>query len=320
MKEIDLKDRKILYQLDVNARQSNARIGKKVRLSPEVVFHRIRNLEKRGIIEGYYATLDPTKFGYKAYRVYVKTQDLTLETEKELFDWLVANKKTYWVGRIEGAWDVDFLIWVKDDYEFEQEWLRFLQQFRKYVHSKLIQIYTRLHQFHRPLLLGKTQDEEPEVVLFSQDRATLDQTDFKILKAIATDARGSLTSLSKKVGLSPKNVSYRLKALLRKGVIRDFRAKLNVEKLGYQSYKIEIDLNDHSVLRKLYSFAKLHPFITYINQVIGLADFDADVEIPNGHTIMELLGQLRKEFGAAIREIRYFTIRKVYKISYLPEL
>ena len=91
MKEIDLKDRKILYQLDVNARQSNARIGKKVRLSPEVVFHRIRNLEKRGIIEGYYATLDPTKFGYKAYRVYVKTQDLTLETEKELFDWLVKD-------------------------------------------------------------------------------------------------------------------------------------------------------------------------------------------------------------------------------------
>jgi len=35
--KLDLKDRKILYQLDLNPRQSNAEIGKKVRLSKEVV-------------------------------------------------------------------------------------------------------------------------------------------------------------------------------------------------------------------------------------------------------------------------------------------
>ena len=37
MEQVDLKDRKILYELDLNCRQSNAQIGKKVGLSKEVV-------------------------------------------------------------------------------------------------------------------------------------------------------------------------------------------------------------------------------------------------------------------------------------------
>ncbi len=37
MVKIDVKDRKILYELDLNCRQSNAQIGKKVGLGRDVV-------------------------------------------------------------------------------------------------------------------------------------------------------------------------------------------------------------------------------------------------------------------------------------------
>ena len=50
MKKIDLKDRKILYELDLNCRQSNAQIGKKVGLSRKVVEYRIKRMEEEGII------------------------------------------------------------------------------------------------------------------------------------------------------------------------------------------------------------------------------------------------------------------------------
>ena len=42
MVDLDLKDRKILYELDLNCRQSNAQIGKKVGLSRKVVDYRIK--------------------------------------------------------------------------------------------------------------------------------------------------------------------------------------------------------------------------------------------------------------------------------------
>ena len=37
MVDIDLKDRKILYELDLDCRQSNTQIGKKVGLKKDVV-------------------------------------------------------------------------------------------------------------------------------------------------------------------------------------------------------------------------------------------------------------------------------------------
>ena len=40
--KIDLKDRKILYELDLNSRQSNSTLGKKVGLSKDIVNYRIK--------------------------------------------------------------------------------------------------------------------------------------------------------------------------------------------------------------------------------------------------------------------------------------
>ena len=47
---LDLKDRKILYELDSNSRQPLSQIAKKVGLSKEVVNYRIRRLEDQKII------------------------------------------------------------------------------------------------------------------------------------------------------------------------------------------------------------------------------------------------------------------------------
>ncbi len=317
---LDVKNRKILYELDLNARQSNAKIGRKVRLSPEVVFHRIKNLEKKGIIEYYYALIDPSKFGYKAYRVYFKTQDLSLEKEKEMIDWLIKNKKTWWVLSIEGKWDKDVMLWVKDDYEFEEMWLEFSQKFRRHIDEKLIQIYTHLLHFHRPYLINKAKDEEEQQVIFSRERVKIDDVDLQILKGLATNARQPLTKLSEKINLSPKNIAYRIRALMKKKVIISFRAKINLEKINFRYYKIEVNLNSYANIKKLYTFARFHPYITYINQVIGLADFDADIEVPSEQDLVKIFDEIRKEFADDIRDFSYFTIRKVHKISYIPEI
>ena len=49
--KIEDKDKKILYELDRNSRQSNKQIAKKGGLSEQVVGNRIRRLQEWGIIE-----------------------------------------------------------------------------------------------------------------------------------------------------------------------------------------------------------------------------------------------------------------------------
>jgi Lrp/AsnC family leucine-responsive transcriptional regulator len=71
MENIDLKDRKILYQLDLNCRQSNAQIGKKVGLSRKVVEYRIKRMEHEDIITGYWTAINSFKLGYQVFRIYI---------------------------------------------------------------------------------------------------------------------------------------------------------------------------------------------------------------------------------------------------------
>ena len=50
MVKIDLKDSKILYQLDINSKKSSSQIGKKVGLPKNMVTYRINNQIKKGVI------------------------------------------------------------------------------------------------------------------------------------------------------------------------------------------------------------------------------------------------------------------------------
>ena len=83
MVDIDLKERKILYHLDLNCRQSFTQIGKKVGLSKELVKYRVLRMEEEGIITGYWTCIDSYRFGYQVYRYYlisVSYTHLTLPT------------------------------------------------------------------------------------------------------------------------------------------------------------------------------------------------------------------------------------------------
>ena len=46
---LDIKDKRILTELDINARNTFQQIGKATQLSKETTINRIKNLEKRGI-------------------------------------------------------------------------------------------------------------------------------------------------------------------------------------------------------------------------------------------------------------------------------
>lgn len=69
MYEIDRIGEKILRELSRNGRISNLDLAERVGLSPSACLRRVQDLEKRGIISGYRAVLDPAKngVGFVAY-------------------------------------------------------------------------------------------------------------------------------------------------------------------------------------------------------------------------------------------------------------
>ena len=92
--KLDLNDKKILKELDLNSRQSNTAIAKATRLSKNIVNYRIKRMEDAGIIEGYTTTFDYSKLGYLLIRVYFDFYETDQKKEEELIKFLISDKKT----------------------------------------------------------------------------------------------------------------------------------------------------------------------------------------------------------------------------------
>ena len=74
--ELDLKDRKILYELDINSRQSNSEIAKKTGLSKQVVGLRIKKLVETGVVSSFYTVIDISKLGFTIHKNFLRLQNL----------------------------------------------------------------------------------------------------------------------------------------------------------------------------------------------------------------------------------------------------
>src|SRR3989344_7534580 len=116
--KLDKKDRLILYQLDLDSRQSFNQIAKKVKLSREVVQYRVKQLEKNGIVKGYQTLIDVSKLGYLNCRFFIKFQKDTPEEELKIIEYYKNHPKFWWVDSIDGFRDLGIACWVKDMYEF----------------------------------------------------------------------------------------------------------------------------------------------------------------------------------------------------------
>lgn len=60
---MDKIDRRILRILQLEGRITNTELADRVGLSPSPCLRRVRNLEKRGVIEGYAARVDQRRYG-----------------------------------------------------------------------------------------------------------------------------------------------------------------------------------------------------------------------------------------------------------------
>ena len=61
---LDQTNRRLLAELEADARVSVAELGRRVGLSAPAVSERIGRLERAGVITGYHASIDPRALGY----------------------------------------------------------------------------------------------------------------------------------------------------------------------------------------------------------------------------------------------------------------
>src|SRR3989344_5424821 len=312
---LDLKDRKILYELDKNARISFSEIAKRIHLSKNSVIKRITKLEEEKIILDYNGLININQLGYSTYDIYLKFQDTTPNREQEIIDLAIKNRRVWFVGKIEGSVNLVILISTKTPEEFYEIWDSIYRKIRRNVKVVRIAVLLEYHHFTKDYLLGKDSSQRIVEKIGKKEYVEVDKTDLHILKILSHNARISLLDLSTKLNITPKTIRSRIKKLEREKVILGYKINLNFQKIGYEYYKVLLTLNDLEIREDLYAWILGKPNVVYFDKFLKGADFEFDVEIDSFEKFVLFLDNLKKDFKGSIKETEWFTPIKIYKSS-----
>ncbi len=332
--KLDVKNKKILYELYNNCRTPSSHIAKKVGLSREAVDYRIGVLEKEGVIRKYITLVDTPRLGYLAYNVYINLQDCTEEEEKEIVQFLVKHPFTKWVVTCSGQWDVAIAFAAKDPTHLHN---------MLYELTNLFQHKIRMYDILSTLSLYKDAD----IALVIREIITnphrgfptvppqklhkLDETDVKMLSLLSEHARMSLVDIAREVGLTPEGASYRMKKLCSENLIRGFRAVIDVTKLGHLWYMLMIETTPlpPEMESKFEMFCQTQKNIFFVDKLLGKWQIRVEILADDHHHLNKVMRDVRNVLSRYVRsyellvvfdELKQVSFTKgMQKLEYLHE-
>lgn len=277
-------------------------------------------MEREGIIEGYIAIVDFTKLGFQIVRLYLKLQNTTEEIEGKMINFFVENPQTLTVYKIDGYYNLAVGFLVRHLNEYQNFYQEFLKKYKKYVTEKSFSVFKDYLHYHRNYLVEKKKHDFSVISTGSFKRFNYDQKDIQLLKMVSTQARISLLELAKKLQMTPTGVKYKLKSLEKEKIIVAYKTRINFSRLGYQYYKIDLQLEDINIVPALNQFVIQHPNVIYQGLAIGGSDFEFDCELKTKEDFYKLINEIKNMFPEKIRSYFYYKALKIYKYSYMPEI
>src|SRR3989338_6431359 len=316
--KIDLKDRRILYELDLNSRQSNKQIAKRVGLSEQVTGNRIKRLMDLGVIEYFYAKTNLLLLGYVNLKIYLRLHNITEQKEKEMIEELNKQKGILWLASLRGKYDLVISLNVKNIADFSDRYEELLGKWGEYILDKDVILLEKGHIYTKSYLLNK---ESEEIIYTKGDEpAKLDETNIKLLRILNNRAREQLIEIAKEVGISADNVRYRMKNLEAQGVLAGYGAKIDYRKLSntYSLIFLKLQNMTKEKQKRLETLAKANKNIIYLIRTIGDHDIELETETSDKRELDLLVRSLKDAFPAEIKDYEILEVTEEHRLTYYP--
>jgi Lrp/AsnC family transcriptional regulator, leucine-responsive regulatory protein len=133
-------------------------------------------------------------------------------------------------------------------------------------------------------------------------RIVLDRRDLDILKVLQEDARATYSEIAARVGLSPSSVHQRVRKLEGSGVIKGYRAVVDLEALGlYVTALVSLMPLDPKQPDDLPDRVLEFPEVEACHSIAGEANYVLKVRTRTTADLEDLLRRLREKAGVQTR-------------------
>lgn len=317
MEGLDKLDRRILFELDCNSRQTMSELARKIRQGRDRVEYRVERLVDRGIIRKFTTSVNLSSLGFRIYKTYLRLENNKPRVQ-EFVTYLRNHPRVYWLALSDGGWDLLIAIFAKDPKEYYDIHQQILSAYNEIVLNfgmyTLVQIFVhRKHYF-----FGKGKDYS--IVGGSPGTAVIDATDYAVLKQLSADSRSSVTEIAEKINSTPAIVKYRIEKMESERVITGHRIEVDLRKLNMQFFKTQLFLRsyDAELQSKFCDYCAANPHITYYIQQLGDCTIELEMEVADYEQYNTIIEEIRTEFSRLVRNFQTVMIRKSY-FNWVPQ-
>lgn len=318
MWHLDVKDRRILFELSKNCRLPTTQIAKKVGLSQQATDYRIHRLVKNSIIADFVTEINLGQLGFTRHIMYIQLKNVDEKKEQEIIHYFVEHPFLTWVVTSTGKWSLAFDIIAHDlahankiIEEIKERYGEFIGEYKiasqidyRYFHSKY-------YGFHEQSPSKKSKIVEHKI----------DGVDLTLLKLLSQNARLDYTQLSKKLDLTANGVKNRIKKLIQAGIIQSFHIAPNKTLLGYEQYYIQFIFENFNKEREkqLMSYVINHPNINVYYKPIGHWDLEIGIFVHNPRELRKIILDMRNKFSDILKIYDSMLFYEEPKSNFTPD-
>lgn len=303
---MDLKDKKLLYWLDLNSRMSASDLAKKVGTTKQVVGYRIAKLTNLGVIKKFQTMPSFNSLDLPIYaNIYFKLVASSKSKEEEIINYLINNKKIGYVASTGGRFDLSIVLVARDFQQLDRDITNIIKLYSSELMDYELSLRLKGIKFHKKYLLQEKVIKQKELLKQEETSLSIDELDSKIMKLLSDNSRVSIVAIGEKLKIPFSTVRLRIRNLESRGIIAGYSTLLDLTKMGMLNYKIFIKTKDKTedFSNRLFSFALNNKNITWFFKTFGNHDYELRVEAENQEKYQDIIRELRSEFTSSISEI-----------------
>ncbi|MGA3020565.1 MAG: AsnC family transcriptional regulator [Candidatus Micrarchaeales archaeon] len=320
-KLLNLKDRKLLFQLDIDCRRSNSEIGRLVGLSKQSVDYRIKRLLEEGVLVRFATAIDTYKLGMSKYKLYISLENANKELIKRIIDFLKKEKRTEWVATCAGGkYDIIVGYVVKDVYDFDDALKEFDEKFSKFISFKEITVTLGAPHLRKDYLIDAKERYPAMPQGGKRGNVNIDKVDEEIIKILVNNGRMPTTEIAKRIKSTPRVVDYRINRLKKEGIVLMSRIMLDLNKLNWIYCKAFLKFKNLTKEKfdRFQAYCEDTKNLTYIINCIGPWDMELDFEIQDFNTFYSIMLDFRNKFSDILKAYDYVIVASEDKFDYYP--
>lgn len=322
MDALDLKDRKLIFAMEQDARQTNAALAKHIGLTPEAVQYRIERLLKRGVLKFFMGYINFAKLGFVDYGLFITTQRMSRAQEQDFVEFMLQYPYCPYFCKSGGTYDFVVDLLARNPIALMDLVTELTNRFGDFIHQQEIVTRISAHHFPKQYLLDATAAPPPSVYFGGplDQQVQIDQTDDEILRRLAVNSRAKVVDIAQAVGLSDTAVGTRIRRLEETELITGYLAWAEPQSFGYQSFNLLLksqNFRSDDEL-KLFEFCRCHRHVTWLLKTLGRWDFEIGVEVKTQEQLQEVVYQLKDDFAHIIQRMEFAPMFKTIKYTQYP--